>query len=84
VYIDFFKAFDKMHHLTLLRKLYQHGIRGVPYDWFLLYLSNRKHIVHISRAVNERSMGFNFSVADTTRAGFELTTPSARGDRSNR
>ena len=41
VFIDLSKAFDSFNHNIILSKLYHYGIRGLTYDWFYNYLSNR-------------------------------------------
>lgn len=41
VFIDIKKAFDMVDHSLLLHKLFLLGFRGVPYKWFVSYLSNR-------------------------------------------
>ena len=45
VYLDFAKAFDKVPHQRLLRKLHAHGISGEMYTWIEKWLSNRKQRV---------------------------------------
>ena len=47
VFIDLAKAFDTVDHKILLSKLDYYGIRGVVYDWFASYLSNREQYVKI-------------------------------------
>ena len=42
VYLDYQKAFDKVHHGILLDKLFSLGIRGNLYSWISDFLSDRK------------------------------------------
>ena len=46
MYLDFSKAFDKVDHRILLKKLHLYGIRGKAYEWISSFLSGRKqHVV---------------------------------------
>ena len=47
VYTDFAKAFDRVNHSVLLRKLRNFGISGSFYDWLSSYLSGRSYVVKI-------------------------------------
>ena len=39
------KAFDTANHCVLLDKLHKYGIRGTLWNWFKIYLENRKQYV---------------------------------------
>ena len=47
IFIDLSKAFDTIDHKTLLRKLYNHGLRGSTQDQISDYLCNRYQRVKI-------------------------------------
>ena len=48
IFLDLFTALDIIGHKILLSKLWHRGIRGVAYNWFCSYLSNRKQLVQIN------------------------------------
>lgn len=48
VYTDYSKAFDRVDHDILLRKLFELGIRGDLYRWFSSYVRNRTQAVVLS------------------------------------
>ena len=53
VYLDFAKAFDKVNHDILLRKIANHGIRGKVGVWIRDFLSNRKYRVMANGEMSE-------------------------------
>ena len=59
IYLDFAKAFDKVDHKLLLKKVRFYGIGGKLYDWIKEFLSNRTQVVmvdgHHSRPEHVRS-----------------------------
>ena len=48
IYLDLQKAFDCVNHNILLYKLCNYGVRGVAYEWFVRYLTNREHFTNIN------------------------------------
>ena len=53
VYLDFQKAFDKVPHQRLLRKVSCHGIRGKVLSWISNWLKDRKQRVGINGKFSE-------------------------------
>ena len=45
VFLDFSKAFDKVHHPSLVYKLSQYGITGNLIKWICSFLTNRRQRV---------------------------------------
>ena len=48
IYLDYAKAFDKVDHEILLKKLYAYGIRGNLFKWIRSYLCDREQTVVIN------------------------------------
>ena len=48
IYLDYAKAFDKVDHQILLKKLHAYGVRGQLLTWLNVYLSNREQTVVIN------------------------------------
>ena len=48
IFMDFAKAFDKVPHVRLGRKLESHGITGKLHEWIMKWLSGRKQRVCIN------------------------------------
>ena len=52
VFIDFSKAFDKVNHSILLKKLELYGVTNRNHSWFKNDLSNRKQFIQINSEEN--------------------------------
>ena len=53
VYLDFSKAFDKVSHIRLVKKLAAHGIGGCMLEWIQSWLKNRRQRVFIDGEFSE-------------------------------
>ena len=53
VYLDFSKAFDKVHHGILLHKLRAVGITGNVGIWLFHFLTDRSHFVRFPGGISE-------------------------------
>ena len=53
IYTDFEKAFDRVDHGILLRKLYSTGIRGKLLSLLQSYLSNRTQVVKVGNSLSK-------------------------------
>ena len=56
IYLDFAKAFDKVPHWRLLKKLSGYGIKGKTYTWIKEFLSNCTQRVAINGVLSEWKM----------------------------
>lgn len=54
LFLDLSKAFDVVHHETLLRKLYNAGFRGVIFNILQSYLTNRSQCVKIGETISDQ------------------------------
>lgn len=50
IFLDFAKAFDKVSHVLLLKKLSSHGIGGKVYSWIKAWLTDRVQRVCVAGA----------------------------------
>ena len=53
VYLDFAKAFDKVDHSILIKKVKEHGIGGKIGKWLIEFLTNRKFRVVANGSMSE-------------------------------
>ena len=53
IYLDFCKAFDKVDHQTVLRKLHSLGISGNLLQWIGAFLIGRKHTVLVDGELSD-------------------------------
>lgn len=53
LFVDVMKAFDTVDHFTLLTRLEEAGVRGVPLQWFQSYLSGRTQRTKVAEAVSD-------------------------------
>ena len=61
VFLDISKAFDCVDHNILLYKLNHYGIRGVVYQWFKSYITDRKQYVEV-KGCRSRDYNLEFGV----------------------
>lgn len=56
IYTDFQKAFDKVDHVLLLKRLRHNGITGRLLHWFKSYLHNRYQVVTINGHQSDKKL----------------------------
>ena len=54
IYLDFAKAFDKVNHHILIRKILKHKIKGKLIEWIKNFLYNRKYCVVANGAMSDK------------------------------
>ena len=54
IYLDFAKAFDKVNHHILIRKILKHKIKGKLIKWIKNFLYNRKYCVVANGAMSDK------------------------------
>ena len=52
MFLDLYKAFDTVNHSILIGRLEHYGIRGIPFEWFKNYLTNRSQIVKYNNVLS--------------------------------
>ena len=52
IFADLSKAFDTVNHSLLMAKLYKYGIRGIAYDLFESFLTNRQQQVKFKESLS--------------------------------
>lgn len=56
MFIDVMKAFDTVDHTTLLKRLHESGVRGLPLQWFSSYLSGRTQRTRVDDVLSEQGI----------------------------
>ena len=54
-FLDFAKAFDKVHHGVLIKKLHKIGITGKIFNWIKEFLYDRKQVIAVEGALSSES-----------------------------
>ena len=56
IYIDFTKAFDKINHDILMKKMINHKIKGKTALWIQSFLKNRQYKVVVNGGCRKNKM----------------------------
>ena len=54
VYLDFVKAFNKVNHHILIKKMMKNQIKGKLLSWIISFLYNRKYCVVANEMISEK------------------------------
>ena len=68
VFLDLQEAFDTVDHKILLSKINHYGIKGIPYEWFKSYLTNRQQFTTVNNKQSELS-SIEFSILQSSILG---------------
>ena len=60
--LDQSKAFDCCDHKIILEKLFNYGVRGVPFEWFKSFLSNRSQKVYVNDTLSSTELPVELGV----------------------
>ena len=71
VFIDLQKTFDTVNHKIHLSKMNHYGIKGIPYEWFKSYLTNRQQFTTVNNKQSELS-NIEFGVSQGSILGLLL------------
>ena len=62
IFLDISKAFDTCCHSIILDKLFAYGVRGIPYNFFKSFLSNRTQKVFVNNSFSSSAKNITLGV----------------------
>ena len=62
IFLDISKAFDTCCHSIILDKLFAYGVRGIPYNFFESFLSNRSQKVFVNSSYSSTAKNITLGV----------------------